>query len=359
MRGLALLRRGWAAIRRMYPALVAALVVTALAVTLYGVSQARQHTRVSGTTNVADATATAIPSATTASATATTQPPLSGPAPTLPPGPHYYATPTGNAPFIVQAVTIEADCQYSIGVCDAHTLCPTSFDINGSVWLPKNAPDGFITYRWHLSDGTVTAPAVAHYSWNDAYGQNLIVYHYVPDPATADGHPFWAQLEIMKPNEIISQRSGTYTVVCLPIIKSVSANALESPLNGYDCLVGGTQTFSAAATASIFPSPSSSFQYYWIRSDGSVSPTYTETRAAGVTDVTLRGDTWSVTPSTPNGAINDTLVIPHPPSLPWQTSSALQRTANFGTKGCPTSTPTPKPTATIAPTATPLPTPTP
>lgn len=349
MRGLAWLRRGWAAVKRMSPALAAALVVAALVATLYGVSQTRQRANVSGTVSSASAaTATA-----TSAATATTEPSLSGPAPTVPPGGQQLVPSNGTAPFIVQAVTIEADCQYSIEVCDAHTMCPTSLYINGFAWLPKNAPDGYITYRWHLSDGTVTAPAVAHYSWDDRYGQNLIVYNYIPNPAIADGRPFWAQLEIMKPNEMMSLPSANYTIVCVPIIQSVSAIASQATPLDYNCAVEGTQTYSATASATLSPSPSFSFQYYWQRSDGSVSSTYTVTTTGGATSVSLQGDTMSITPSTPPGAFSDTLVIPHPPTLPGITSGPAQGEVTFGYKSCAASTPTPTPIATLAPTATP------
>lgn len=356
MRGLDWLQRGWAAVKRMYPALVAALVVAALAATLYGVSQARQRAHVSGTASSASAATVTATETATLAATATTQPPLSGPTPTVPSGGQQLVPSNGTASFIVQAVTIEADCQYSVGVCDAHTICPTTLYINGFAWLPKNAPDGYVTYRWHLSDGTITAPANAHYSWDDKYGQNLIVYKYSPNPAIADGRPFWAQLEIMKPNEMISQRSGTYTIVCVPLIEGVSATASQATPLDYNCAAGGTQTYSATASATLSPSPSFSFQYYWKRSDGSVSPTYTATTTGGATSVSLHGDTMSVTASTPPGAFSDSVVIPHPPALPGQTAGPTGGYVTFGYKSCAASTPPPTPTATPAPTATPLPT---
>ncbi len=360
MQRLAWLIRRMGSAKRIYSALAMFLVVGALAATLYGLSQGRQR---GGSSNAAASDATTT--ATTLPTAESSQPPLSGPTPTAPTGGHPVVPSNGSDPFTVQAVTVLDPCGLLRGACDTHTGCPLAnpFQILGAVSFPKNAPDGYFTYRWRLSDGTVTAPAVAHYSWDDKYGQDNPVYNYLPDPAIADGRSFSLQLEVMKPNPMISLPSNHINIVCETWIKGVNVYPHSANLRIYDCIAGGAQTFSYTASVDMASSPSFTINYYWKHPDGSVTPTQAVTTTGGATSVALQGDSITLTapnPPPPAGQspiayYTDTLVVIDPPSdvnvsayPQYQAAGLLVAMPN-----CSNYTPTPTATTASIPTATP------
>ena len=357
----------WTHVKRFYPALVATLIVAALAVTFYSISQARAHTPQMS----ADTSATATPIVTSAVTATPSEPPLSGPTPTAPTGGIVPAPSTGKDPFIPLAVTAGNGCAIGTIICNdseiTYCINLNPLPISGYIYMPKNAPDGYLTYRWRLSDGTITAPAVEHYSWNDKYGQNLVQYEYTPNPAVADGRAFWVQLEVMSPIDMISQPSPKYVVQCLPSVSGAAVMPMSSTSRIYDCSAGGTQSFPYTASATFLPSPSFTFSYYWRHDDGTVTPTQTVTTTGGTTSVALRGDSITLSPPPPQpptapspiATYTDTLVIINAPAVNTQTDvHQLQAPGqNVLMPNCSDITPTPTPTTAPAPTptATPIP----
>ncbi len=369
-----------ALLKRAFPALATILVVAALAGTFYGIALARSHAR-----SLASADDT-TPTATTSLGVPTpTLPPLSGPTPTPPTGGQPAVPSNGTAAFIAQAVSAYTGCGNSPvnNPCAQTLTCPTTFDIDGYPWFPKNAPDGYFTYRFRGSDGTITAPQTGHYSWDDKYGQNMPIYKYQPNPATSDGRNVTFQFELLTPNAMISKPSDPIHIVCATWIKGMNILPDNGNYAGqYDCATGGSQSFLYTATVNMAPSPSFTFTYYWKRPDGTVSATQTATTVGGATSVTLNGDALIITPSDvppappPGGAVapsflHDTLVINTPPDdvnfaydpqyvgagLPVLIPNCNVITPTPPTPPTPTAppppTPTPTPTIAPSPTATP------
>jgi hypothetical protein len=136
----------------------------------------------------------------------------------------------------------------------------------------------------------------------------------------------------------------------------------------YDCPVGGAQSFAYSGAVIILPSPSFTFSYYWLRPDGSVTPTKTVTTQAGATSVPVDGDSITLTAPNPPPPVGpspiadytDTLVVINAPAV--NTQSDVHQTKGAGMPvmmpncsdytATPTSPPAPTPTATPIPTAT-------
>ncbi|HEX8730831.1 MAG TPA: hypothetical protein VF725_02115 [Ktedonobacterales bacterium] len=233
--------------------------------------------------------------------------------------------------------------------CPAAT--PPTFPVSGEIWLTPNAPNGDVTYRWLPSYGPATTPAVIHF---DGSSPIAPFYTLTPGLALSDGQPFSVRLEVLSPNEMISQPSDTMSFTCLPEITNLHVSPVSNT-RLYDCQAGGSQSFAYTASLDIVTSPSYAISYYWKRSDGSVSQTWTTTTTAWATSVVLHGDSISLTAPSPPPPVGpspiayywDTIVVQNTPAT-VNGSGAKQFTEQGAEVAMPNCTDmvTPTPTAT-------------
>lgn len=197
-------------------------------------------------------------------------------------------------PFTVTAAQISVGPGIYDGECgppDAHETMAEQFV--GSVYVPGTTPGGTVTYRWRLSDGTITAvhsTVIGPTSRPQFYGVYVpdgplpITGEWAVDPATADGSSKWAELEVLTPSHLLSPPEY-FNFKCEYSIRWSSASS--SGGNGgtppmYNCLAGGDQTFTFKGEIDIFPDPHSHVvSYHWLRADGTQGPEQSVTFAPG------------------------------------------------------------------------------
>jgi hypothetical protein len=248
--------------------------------------------------------------------------PLSGPTPSpvvRGPGPPGTG---GPQPFKITAVTINP--QQWTNPQPSVTCIDTVENTNAgdgsqkiSLWAAfnyiPNTNGGDLTYRWHLSDGQVT-PILTINARYPNYSMDLNSLTEPTDftiPAgEADGRQWWAQVEVLTPNPLLSSRTAFYAPHCAMTVWYTNSRA-PYPNDYYVCAGADVQTFTITGAIYVTPSPGGSITYHWQRYDGSTSPSYTVSVPPGADTVATISDTITLTSSSiqPKDGFTDLVIV--------------------------------------------------
>lgn len=302
-------------------ALVVALVAAfALAALVVRGGFSGNHPR--GTSAGADATTPAATATVTRAPTATV--PLSGPTPSpvvRGPGPPGTG---GPQPFKITAVTI--DPQQLSSPQPSLTCIDIKENTNAgdgsqkfSLWATynyiPNTNGGDLTYRWHLSDGQVT-PILTINARYPNYSMDLNSLseptEFTIPAGEADGRQWWAQLEVLTPNPLLSSRTAFYAPHCAMTVWQATSMAPDQ--NYYVCGGPDVQTFTITGSIIVTPSPGGSVTYHWQRYDGTTSPSYTVSVPPGADTVATMSDTITLTSAStqPKDGFTDLVIVTSP-----------------------------------------------
>jgi len=311
-----MIRRALATLRSPLRVGVVAILVLAFALLFLNLSLAQQQSPSSQAADVATPTAPVATVTTTFLPAATATIPLTGSTPTpeiRDRGPPQTKT-TGTAPLRVIAVAAEFRSDYTVPrapeLCYDNTmntnapLIAVANPIQGSVSLhfaPASA-EGDVVFRWRLSTGWTTPPETLTWrspTFNTSIPAAAQATSIVFQAAEADGTQMWAQVEILSPTPMLSDRVYFYAPNCAFRFLGFGSQLTDLAKSYYDCTGSDAQTFSATGRIIVSPSQGGSVTYHWERSDGTSSAPTTVMALPNAHDVPPVADTFTVTRATP------------------------------------------------------------
>ncbi len=130
----------------------------------------------------------------------------------------------------------------------------------------------------------------------------------------ADGRQWWAQLEVLTPNPLLSPRTAFYAPHCAMTVWQATSRA-PYPNDNYVCGGPDVQTFTITGSIIVTPSPGGSVTYHWQRYDGTTSPSYTVSVPPGADTVATISDAITLTSASVqplSGGFSDLVIVTSP-----------------------------------------------